>query len=152
MVNPHDNLLLANCDTWTSMHCRHVRPKRRESLMVSMEKMRQSKRMRPGSAKSERKRSGSPLKNSMRKSKKDSTQDDLNMRASLRSSKSTKSMLPAITDAAPETPAKTEPVASETQSNAPADKSQLDLAEMRSQEARSQQNYSAMLQQTERIH
>ena len=33
-----DNLLLANCDTWTAVHCRHVRPRQRESLMVSMEK------------------------------------------------------------------------------------------------------------------
>jgi hypothetical protein len=36
MKNHQDNLLLANCDSWTSMHCRHPRPESKQSLITSM--------------------------------------------------------------------------------------------------------------------
>ena len=77
------------------------------------------------------------------------------MRASIRSSKSNKSMrnsLHPISEPAPrlETPAKTEPV--ETQSAAALNKSDLDVVDTRSQRSQGNQSASIMLQQTERIH
>ena len=55
MRNHQDNMLLANCDTWTSMHCRHPRPAKRESLLGSVERKRRN-RIRSNSVQSERRR------------------------------------------------------------------------------------------------
>ena len=55
MKNHQDNLLLANCDSWTSMHCRHpIDPNRKKSLISKMQISRNKQRMRSSSANSAR--------------------------------------------------------------------------------------------------
>ena len=47
-----DNLLFANCDSWTSMHCRHARDQNRGNISFNymQKKKGPSSRKRPGSA------------------------------------------------------------------------------------------------------
>lgn len=66
-----DNLLYANCDSWTSMHCRHTRDRRNENISFNYQPKRKpsggfsvKKRARPSSAQLMRSMDDKQLNNS----------------------------------------------------------------------------------------